>query len=63
MKEKTAEQKEFLNKLADLCDQYDARFSYTTDDDGIHIDVGGVEVFSGWLFFDDAPALLRAAGA
>ena len=41
---------EFLTKLACLCEEYNATFSYTTNDDGIHIRVDGTEVFVGWLF-------------
>ncbi len=52
--------KEFLLKLATLCEEYDASFCYTTDDDGIHISVdGGREVFVGFLI--DAPSELRDA--
>lgn len=52
--------KEFLLKLADLCEEYGATFGYTIDDDGIHISVdGGREVFVGYLF--DAPKELRDA--
>jgi len=40
---------EFLEKLAILCDEYNAQFDYTTDDDGIHINVEGKEVFIGFL--------------
>ncbi len=40
---------EFLTKLACLCEEYNATFSYTTSDDGIHIAVDGTEVFFGWL--------------
>ena len=63
MKPKTEKQKEFLNKLADLVEQYDASFEYTTDDDGIHISVEGDEVFGDFLHCQDAAELLRAAGA
>ena len=38
----------FLEKLADLCEQYDADFYYTIDDDGIHIIVDGNECFVGF---------------
>lgn len=52
--------KEFLLKLASLCEEYDASFSNTTDDEGIHISVdGGREVFVGFLI--DAPRQLREA--
>lgn len=52
--------KEFLLKLADLCEEYGATFDYTTEDDGIHISVdGGREVFVGHLL--DAPKELRDA--
>ena len=51
--------KEFLLKLADPCEEYDASFDYTTDDDGIHISVDGREVFVGFLI--DASKELRKA--
>ena len=43
---------EFLEKLANLCEQFDASFSYTTDDDGIHIELSGQEIFVGYLDAD-----------
>ncbi|PCI54210.1 MAG: hypothetical protein COB36_11000 [Alphaproteobacteria bacterium] len=52
---------EFLEQLAQLCEQYKASFSYTTDDDGIHIDLDGKEVFCGWLYQEGAAAELREA--
>lgn len=45
----TRRQKNCLNRLADLCDQYNAEFTYTVDDDGIHISVDGQEVFVGFM--------------
>lgn len=45
----TKEQKEFLNKFADLCEKYKAEFYYTTDDDGINISVDGETVFVDFL--------------
>lgn len=42
--------KAFLSALADLLEQYRATIFYTTDDDGLHIDMdGGTEVFVGFL--------------
>jgi hypothetical protein len=35
---------EFLTKLADLCEEYDAAFSYTNNDDGIHVRINGEDV-------------------
>lgn len=29
--------KEFLTKLADLCEEYRAGLGYTIDDDGVHV--------------------------
>lgn len=54
---------EFLEKLANLCEQYDAAFSYTTDDDGIHIELSGQEIFVGYLYTcqHDVPEVLRRA--
>lgn len=43
----TAKQKEFLLKLADLCEEYKADFYYTRDDNGIHVEVEGDEIFVG----------------
>lgn len=40
---------EFLAKLADLCEEYNAGISYSWRDDGIHIAVDGKVVFVGWL--------------
>lgn len=56
-------QREFLQRLASLCNQYEATLRYTTADDGIHIEVDGAEVFAGYL--DERPAvqLLEAAAA
>lgn len=51
----------FLNALADLVEEYKADISYTTDDDGIHIELYGNKVFSGYLCFDDSAEKLRAA--
>ncbi len=38
-------QKDFLSKLADLCEEYSPDFFYTTDDDGIHIAVDSQKIF------------------
>ena len=58
----TIRDKEFLLRLADLCEEYKATFAYTVDDDGIHITVdGGRQVFVGFLL--DAPEELRKACA
>lgn len=52
--------KEFLLKLASLCDEYGAGFNCTTDDDGIHISVdNGREIFVGYMF-DPAKELQEA---
>jgi hypothetical protein len=56
-----ARQKDFLIKLAELCDSYRAGFRYTTDDDGIHIDVDGVDVFVGFIEEPNAGSILREA--
>lgn len=45
----TRRQKNFLRRLAELIEQHDASLTYTTDDDGIHIEVDGVLVFVGFL--------------
>lgn len=52
---------EFLEELAQLCEKYKAAFGYTTDDDGIHIELDGEEVFAGYLFEETAAEELRAA--
>lgn len=57
----TDKDREFLLKLADLCEEYKAELGYTTSDDGIHVELGGREVFSGWFFQDSGPAELREA--
>ncbi len=44
----TDPRKLFLQKLADLCSEYDANIYYTNDDDGIHICLGGDDVFVGF---------------
>lgn len=38
-----------MDKLSELMDEYDAEFHYTTDDDGIHVVVDGVEF---WKDYD-----------
>lgn len=53
----STKQKQFLLKLADLCDKYQAEFSYTNEDDGIHIAVDGVEVFADFLSGDPGKSL------
>ncbi len=52
---------EFLEKLASLLEDYKATIGYTTDDDGIHIELDYKEIFYGFLNFEDAPDVLRAA--
>ena len=51
----------FLEQLAALLEDYNAELYYTTDDDGIHIDIDGDEIFAGHLSSSDAPAELRRA--
>ena len=51
--------REFLLKLADLFAEYKAGMNYTTDDDGIHIELDGREIFSGFLLKDYAEKELR----
>ena len=41
--------REFLKKLADLMEEYGARFMYTTSEDGIHISRDGEDIFIGFL--------------
>lgn len=53
-------EKRFLVALADICEKYDATFFYTTDDDGIHIELGEEEIFCEFMVFE-VPAELRAA--
>jgi hypothetical protein len=45
----TRKREEFLTKLADLCEQYNAGFFYTIDDDGVHISIDGDDIFVGHL--------------
>lgn len=39
----TNNQRDFLNKFADLCEQYGVGLGYTNEDDGIHLSVAGFE--------------------
>ncbi len=57
----TPHEKEFLTKLADLLDEYDASLTYTTGDDGIHVALQGTQVFAG--FMDDTDELRTAIEA
>ena len=57
----TDKDREFLLKLADLCDEHKAEFGYTTSDDGIHVSLDGREVFRGWFFEASAAHELREA--
>lgn len=52
-----ARQRDFLYHLQHLCQTYNATFSYTTDDDGIHISMDGEEIFIGFL--EDPAGSLR----
>ena len=54
-----SEKNDFLEKLALLSQEYNATFGYTTDDDGIHIELDRVEVFRGFLDSGDVPTRLR----
>ena len=57
----SAQEKMFLNELADLVERFGATFRYTTGDDGIHVCLNdGDDIFIG---FDLEPAELRAAAA
>ena len=54
----------FLERLADLCEEYDADIFYTNNDDGIHISLGGEdgeEVFVNSDFGNLAEELRKAA--
>lgn len=42
-------EEEFLNKLADLLEEYEAGIGYTTDDDGIHIQINDKDLCVGLL--------------
>lgn len=57
---RTPRAKEFLVQLAQLLDEYDASLGNPTDDNGIHIEVQGAEVFVGHL--SGGGALRAAAG-
>ncbi len=52
---------EFLEKLAALIEHYDAELSYTTDDDGIHIELNGKTIYRGWINGKDGAENLRNA--
>lgn len=43
---------EFLKKLADLLDEYNAEIIYTRDDDGLHVSVDDEEIYVGWMHRD-----------
>ena len=49
----------FLKEFLEFCKKHKAEFYYTTDDDGIHIAVDGVEVYVG-LLEDDLKSLESA---
>jgi len=51
-------QKDFLNKLADLCDVYKPEFFYTNDDDGIHIRIDNEDIF---IDYDITAETIRSA--
>jgi len=51
--------KEFLLKLADLCEEYDAEFGYTNEDNGVHISVDGREIYCDWMFRGSVAGDLR----
>jgi len=55
-------QVEFLRKLADLCAEYDAGFTYTNADDGTHILVDGEVVFVGFIENDASSTIRKAIG-
>ena len=54
---------EFLEKLAELCERYNATFYYTTDDDGTHIDLNGEEIFVGDLGYSRIDAAKELRGS
>jgi hypothetical protein len=53
-------QAEFLKKLADLCAQYNAGFTYTNDDNGTHVLVDGQDIFAAHLEIDAADEIRKA---
>lgn len=57
----TDKDREFLLRLADLCEEHKAALGYTNSDDGIHVELAGREVFCGWFFEETGPKELRAA--
>lgn len=61
-----AKSNQFLEKLASLVEEYDAEFSYTRDDDGIHISINGDyihgdEIYVGWIQGKTGSESLRKA--
>ena len=56
----TDRQKDFLLRLAALCDEFRAEFGYTNNDDGIHIELDGAEVFADFLSGNAGEALRTA---
>lgn len=56
MKQKTSE---FIEKLAQLCTEYGAGFGYTTDDDGVHVEMIGDDVNIGFPSLPDPGEYIR----
>ena len=47
---------EALEALAEVVKKYNLSLDYTKDDDGIHIECNGVEIFKGFLYNDKRAA-------
>jgi len=56
MKQKMSE---FIEKLAQICTEYGAELGYTTDDDGVHVEIDGDDVSVGFPMLPDPGADIR----
>ncbi len=45
-------QRDFLERLLELLEDFDAEITYTTGDDGLHVKVAGDELFPGGGWWD-----------
>jgi len=59
----TGQMNQFLEELAALLRKYEAKLSYTTDDDGIHVQIGNEDVCIGFAGRQDMSHLVKADGA
>lgn len=55
----TEREKEFLNKLADLCEEYKAGFEIYEDQEGPTITLENLSISTGYLGDSNCPNVLR----